>query len=186
MSGPVSPEINIAIRTLIALVYAAAALGKMRHWGVFQGVVANYRLLPDFLVAPVTYGLPPVEAVLALALLLGVWSPWPELAAAALLLVFAMSMGINLRRGRAHIDCGCFQSALKQPLRWIFVVRNGVLALLLGVALWSRAGSADVRMTVEGLLVGGVLFLILQSLNILWSIVPSWHRPTALGSEATP
>ncbi len=184
MTGLASPEISIAVRTLIALVFAAAALGKMRHWGVFQGVLANYRLLPDYLVRPVTYSLPPAEAFLAGALLLGVWPPWPELAAAALLLVFAMAMSINLARGRAHIDCGCFQSALKQRLRWTLVIRNIVLALLLGVALWPRVGSADVRMRVEGLLAGGVLFLILQSLNILWSIVPGWRLPAAAGSEA--
>ena len=47
-------------------------------------------------------------------------------------------MGINLRRGRRHIDCGCFQSALKQTLSWTLVMRNVVLALLMAVALLSN------------------------------------------------
>jgi uncharacterized membrane protein YphA (DoxX/SURF4 family) len=182
--SPAFSEVQIAVRTLIALVYLTAAIGKMRHWAVFQGVVANYRLLPDVLVAPFAYCLPPFEALLGAALLLGWLSPWAELAAAALLLVFAAAMGINLKRGRQHIDCGCFQSVLKQRLSWTLVVRNGVLALLLGFALQTIHGAADLRMTMDGLLAGGVLFIILQSLNILWGIVPAWRRPHGLDSGA--
>jgi hypothetical protein len=182
--SPAFSEVQIAVRTLIALVYLTAAIGKMRHWAVFQGVVANYRLLPDVLVAPFAYWLPPFEALLGAALLFGWLSPWAELAAASLLLVFAAAMGINLKRGRQHIDCGCFQSVLKQRLSWTLVVRNGVLALLLGFALLTIRAAADLRMTMDGLLAGGVLFVILQSLNILWGIVPAWRRPHGLDSGA--
>jgi hypothetical protein len=75
---------------------------------------------------------------------------------------------------------------LKQRLSWTLVVRNGVLALLLGFALLTTRGAADMRMTMDGLLAGGVLFVILQSLNILWGIVPAWHRPHGLDSAAAP
>ncbi|MGO9949417.1 MAG: MauE/DoxX family redox-associated membrane protein [Steroidobacteraceae bacterium] len=183
MNPPFS-EVQIAVRTLIALVYLTAAIGKMRHWAVFRSVVANYRLLPDVLVAPFAYCLPPFEALLGAALLFGSLSPWAELAAAALLLMFAAAMGINLKRGRQHIDCGCFQSVLKQRLSWTLVVRNGVLTLLLGFALPTTRAAADLRMTMDGLLAGGVLFVILQSLNILWGIVPAWRRPHGLDSGA--
>lgn len=179
-------EVQIAVRTLIALVCLTAAIGKMRHWAVFQGVVANYRLLPDALVAPFAYLLPPFEMLLGAALLFGLLSPWTELTAAALLLVFAAAMAINLKRGRRHIDCGCFQSALKQSLSWSLVVRNGVLALLLCTALPTPRGAADLALTMNGLLAGCVLFVILQSLNILWGIVPAWRRPHSQSSGAVP
>ena len=116
-------------------------------------------------------------------MLLGLGSPWPESGAAALLLLFAAGMGINLARGRRHIDCGCFQSALKQTLNWKLVIRNIALALLLGVVLLTPGPPGDMFVLVNGCLVGGVLFLILQSLTILWSIVPAWRRtpPNAAG-----
>ena len=183
--SPAFSEVQIAVRTLIALVYLAAAIGKMRHWAVFQGVVANYRLLPEVLVAPFAYLLPPFEALLGAMLLLGLLSPWAEAVAVALLLLFAAAMAINIMRGRRHIDCGCFQSALKQTLSWILVARNCVLALLLGLALLTQ-GPRDLRMTIDGLSVGGVLFVILQSLNILWAIVPAWRRPRGLDAGAAP
>jgi hypothetical protein len=85
-------------------------------------------------------------------------------------------MGINLRRGRRHIDCGCFQSALKQTLSWVLVMRNLVLALLLGVALLSNQVPDDRLTLVNGYLAGGVLFIILQAVGILWSISPAWRQ----------
>ena len=174
--SPAMSEVALAIRVLVSLVFLTAAYGKLRHWAVFQGVVANYRLLPQGLVAPVAYALPPIEALLGAALLLGLGSPWPELTAAALLLLFALAMGINIARGRRHIDCGCFQSALKQTLNWTMAIRNIVLSLLLGLAITSLGTPNDLFALVNGWLVGGVLFIILQSLNILWSIVPAWRR----------
>jgi methylamine utilization protein MauE len=160
----------VAIRTLVALVFLTAAVGKMRNWPIFQGVVANYRLLPQFLVGPVAYALPPVEALIGTALPTGGLAPWAEAAAASLLGVFAVAMGINLLRGRRHIDCGCFQGTLRQPLSWILVSRNVLLALLL-----VATGAASV---LNGLFAGAALFVILQSLNALWAIIPAARRPT--------
>jgi uncharacterized membrane protein YphA (DoxX/SURF4 family) len=175
---PAIAEVALAIRVLVSLVFLTAAYGKLRHWTAFAGVVANYRLLPDVLVAPAAYLLPLVEALLGAALLLGLGSPGPEVGAAVLLLLFALAMGINLARGRRAIDCGCFQSALKQSLSWKLVFRNLVLSLLLGVTLLTPGAPNDVFTVVNGWLVGGVLFIILQSLAILWSIVPAWRRRT--------
>ena len=159
----------IAIRTLIALVFVSAAIGKMRNWPIFQGVVANYRLLPQVLVGPVTTVLPPAEAAIGAALPTGLWAPWTEAAAALLLGVFAVAMGINLLRGRRHIDCGCFQSTLKQPLSWTLVSRNALLALLLVAAGAAPSGRADAWAVANGLLAGGALFVVLQSFNALWA-----------------
>ncbi|MEP6547285.1 MAG: MauE/DoxX family redox-associated membrane protein [Gammaproteobacteria bacterium] len=177
-TSPAMAEAALAIRVLVSLVFLTAAYGKFRHWTAFQGVVANYRLLPEVLIAPAVYLLPLVEALLGTALLLGLGSPGPELGSAALLMLFALAMGINIARGRRHIDCGCFQSALKQSLSWKLVIRNVALALLLGMAVLTREGPSDLFMLVNGLLVGVVLFVILQSLAILWSIFPAWRRST--------
>jgi len=173
------PEFAIAIRTAIGLLFLLAAIGKFRNWAVFEGVIANYRLLPEFLVPMVAKALPPVEIVLALALLSGSFSPWPEAVAAVLLLGFALAMGINLQRGRRHIDCGCFQSALKQTLSWSLVARNGVLTLSLLVVWLSPAANLPLLPAIEGLLAGVMLFISLQSLTILSSITPAWIRPPA-------
>ena len=100
-------------------------------------------------------------------------------AAAALLILFAVAMGINIRRGRRHIDCGCFQSALKQTLSWILVARNAGLACCCGVAVPTARRRLSSWVATDALLTGTVLFVLLQSMNILWSVVPAWRRPRA-------
>jgi hypothetical protein len=166
-------EFSFAIRALVGLVFLTAAWGKLRHRLEFQGVVSNYRLLPDFLVVPFALALPPVEAVVGAVLPTGLLSPWTEGAAAALLALFAVAMAVNIRRGRTDIDCGCFQSALKQTLSWRLVARNAVLVAALGLAALP-AGSVPVWSGAEGLLAGAVMFVLLQSLTVLWSVRPAW------------
>jgi uncharacterized membrane protein YphA (DoxX/SURF4 family) len=137
------PEIAVAVRTLTGLVFICAAYGKFVHATVFRGVLANYRLLPDGLIGMVAAALPALEAVLGAALLLGIATPWAEATAGALLVMFAAAMGINLIRGRRDIDCGCFQSTLRQTLNWTLVARNLVMALMLGLAAASAQGPLD-------------------------------------------
>jgi uncharacterized membrane protein YphA (DoxX/SURF4 family) len=176
-------EIALAIRLLLALVFLTAAFGKIRHRLAFQGVVVNYRLLPEIAVPAFALLLPLVEAAVAGALL---FAPpfWPEVSAAILLVVFAAAMAINIWRGRRHIDCGCFQSALKQTLSWILVARNAGLALLLAVPAAVSEGALPESGAVESLLISSVLFVLLQSMNILWSVVPAWRLRDALPTGA--
>jgi hypothetical protein len=159
-----------AIRVAAALIFFAAAVGKMRSWRTFEGVVANYRLLPDSLARAVAWLLPPGELLLAVALLFGL--PGSELAASALLSVFGAAMAINLLRGRTHIDCGCFDSTLKQPLRWTLVLRNAVLVLLLVAAARSRqtAGAWDFATLLLGVLGGAAFFIVVQCANVLTTL----------------
>lgn len=176
-------EIALAIRVLLALVFLSAALGKIRHRLAFQGVVANYRLVPEIAVPAFALLLPLVEATVAGALL---FAPpaWPEVSAALLLMLFAAAMAINILRGRRHIDCGCFHSALKQTLRWTLVARNAGLALLLAVPAAMPEGALPESGAIEALLMSTVLFVLLQSMNILWSVVPAWRLRSALPTGA--
>jgi hypothetical protein len=176
MSTP--PDIRLALQLLTALVFVVAAAGKMRHWLAFQGVLANYRLLPEALVRPVAYLLPPVELAIASGLLTPRLQLRADAAAAAALLLFGAAMAVNLARGRAHIDCGCFQSTLKQTLRWRLVARNAALAAaLLWLAFAGTAGAPttpfDTPAQLNGLLGGGALFAVWQASDLLWSLVPA-------------
>jgi hypothetical protein len=121
-----------AARLALAAVFALAAITKLRALDEFVGVVQNYRVLPEILVRPVAYGLPPLEAAVALGLLFAPTRMPAAIGAAALLVVFSLAMAVNLVRGRIEIDCGCFASALKQRIGWSLVVRNLVL---IGLAL---------------------------------------------------
>ncbi len=180
------PALLIALRLLMAMIFMSAAIGKMRHWSVFEGVVANYRLLPAALNRIVAWLLPPAEALLALALIAGRAQPWSGFAAGALLLVFGIAIAINLLRGRSHIDCGCFQGTLKQALRWPLVARNLLLAALALLTTLPAAADPQAWDILNGAMAGAALFLILQTLNALWAIQPAWRkRAPAAAAPAT-
>ena len=179
-------DVLLAIRALLALIFLSASVAKMRHWAAFEGVVANYRLLPRVLVPAVTYALPPVEAAIGSALLASLVIPAEalgfraSLAAGALLGVFAVAMAVNLLRGRAHIDCGCFQGALKQTLRWPLVARNGLLMLLMAATSRQAMPPATASQLASGLMAGIALFMILQSFNALWAVKIEFRKRGAV------
>jgi hypothetical protein len=128
---------GLAGRVCAGLAFGLAAFDKILHWSILEGVIQNYRLLPQVLVRPVAYALPPVEVAISLALLSGMML-FPAIASAmALLLIFALAMAINIRRGRHYIDCGCHQSFLRQAVRPALVVRNLVLIGILSASLAS-------------------------------------------------
>jgi hypothetical protein len=120
-------------------VFLVGGLGKLRAPDAFEGVVYNYRLLPDAWVRPVARGLPMVELALAAALLPAALRPYAAGTAVALLAIVTLAVGVNLLRGRREIDCGCFSSELRQTLSGWLVLRN--LALL-GLAWWLAGGPA--------------------------------------------
>src|SRR6478752_339629 len=104
----------LAGRVLLSATFIQAGVQKIRYRAQFPGVISNYKLLPVALVPLVSWLLPPFEIALGVALL--VPSSWSALAAGCLLVVFTAAIIINLARGRTHIDCGCFQSELRQQL----------------------------------------------------------------------
>jgi hypothetical protein len=161
------------------IVFVEAGLAKLRNRELVPGVVANYRLLPDALVAPVAALLPAVELALGLGLMASVWTGGAlrllGLPAAALFVVFAAAMAINIRRGRRAIDCGCGRSQLRQPLRWGLVARNIALAVLVAMlALSSGPGETASPVDIALALVAGTaLFLIFLLFNALAALAAS-------------
>ena len=117
MSTAPYAAVVLAGRTFLAAVFLTAALGKVRAWTEFQGVLWNYRLLPWALVPPAACGLVILEVAVGLGLLAAAGhASWPPALAALLLAVFAVAMATNLVRGRVEIDCGCFQTTWRQTL----------------------------------------------------------------------
>ena len=164
------PAIALAGRLLGALVFATAVVGKVRHRHELPGVVANYRLLPDGLAVPAAWIIVGLESLVALPLVTGVGLAAGAGLAIALLVGFALAMAINLARGRREIDCGCFQSGLRQRLSMALVVRNLVLAAFLTPLLTAGTGHAAVLQWVDGLGAGLAAYTLYQVLGELISL----------------
>lgn len=106
LSG-VMPWASLAARVIGAGVLAYAGLAKIGDPAGGVRAVRAYRILPEGLVHPVAYGLPPVEIVLAALLLFGIATRVVAGITAGLLVVFIAAVSSAGLRG-LRIDCGCF------------------------------------------------------------------------------
>jgi hypothetical protein len=159
------PVLAWSVRLVAVCLLAAAAGAKLAALEPFVGVVRNYRLLPAALARPLAYLIPPLELLIAAAILVFPSAMTPLASAGLLLLGFAGAMAINLVRGRAEIDCGCFLGFMRQRLSWTLVIRNVLLsAALLAVA--STPASARVLLWFDWLTIAAAV----PSLLLIWAI----------------
>lgn len=126
---------------LLALLLARAALHKLGDRLRFEGVLADYALVPQSLLRPMVRIVPGIELACALALAVPPLRPLGALAAAGLLSGYGLAMAINLLRGRSEIDCGC--GGAPEPLGWRLVARNLILVAAVLPAGGRLGGAPD-------------------------------------------
>ena len=115
-----------AVVGALALVLFAAAWHKLAQAEVFAAALQAYELIPVGAVVAAGRALPVLEAAIGIGLLVPLTRQPALIAFAALMLLYAGAMGVNLVRGRRQIDCGC--GGESHPLSWALVLRNAVLA----------------------------------------------------------
>jgi len=125
------PALGILVACAFALLFAHAAWHKWRERQRFAATLAAYGLLPGRLAAVGGYLVPLVETAVAALLLAPPMRSAAALAGIVLLLTYALAIGVNLRRGRRDLDCGCTGPADRRPIAAWMVWRNLVLAMLL-------------------------------------------------------
>src|SRR5829696_277651 len=96
-----------AVRVLLAAVLAWAGATKIGDPAAAVRGVRAYRLLPEWLVQGIGYGLPFVELTLAVLLLVGLATRLAAVVSAVLFAVFLAGI-ISAAARCLRIDCGCF------------------------------------------------------------------------------
>jgi hypothetical protein len=163
------PVIGVLIVAAFALLFASAALHKLRHLARFDEVFSGYGLLPRVRGLRVSWAIPVLESGVALGLLVSASRACAGAAGIVLLLGYAAAMAVNLRRGRRDIACGCGGPDERRPNAAWMAWRNLVLALLLGIALWPWRARAleftDAMTIVFGLAAIVVVYMCLDRLG---------------------
>lgn len=104
------PYLALLSRLVLGAVFIAAAWPKLRDPLGFANSIANYHLVPTELINLMAIGLPMVELVVGIALLLGLSTRANLLVVNVLLLVFIVAISLAMARG-LDISCGCFSTA---------------------------------------------------------------------------
>ena len=166
----IDPSIALACRVLGALVFLTAVAGKLAHRHELPGVVANYQLVPEWLAETAAWGVIALESLVTLSLAVGLYVQAGAALAVVLLGGFALAMGINLARGRREIDCGCFQSGLRQQLSPGLLVRNLVLAVALLPLFATTSTSVAALQWVDGMGAGLAAYGLYRAFDQILSL----------------
>lgn len=121
----------LGLRLALGLVFVYAGYTKLRRpWYVFAGMIDNYGVVAPSVSEVVARVLPPMEVVLGVALLAGLYRRISSAAGVVLLFPFFALMIWAYARGM-KIDCGCFGPG--QMLGPRTILRDGILLV---ASLW--------------------------------------------------
>jgi len=149
ISMRVDPAIAALIVASVALLFASAAVHKLRDLRRFREIFSAYGLFPLHARAPVSVLVPITEMGVAMGLLIGMTGSaagtigTPRVLASAigclLMLSYALAIAINLRRGRRDLACGCGGPDERRPIAAWMVWRNLLIAASLATTVlpWS-------------------------------------------------
>lgn len=181
----VDPAISLIAFLAFALLWLSSGADKLRHMGRFEAALSAYELLPSArLLRPVAYSIVLAEIVVGVLALMQSAGAGPL--SAALLLVYAGAVAVNLSRGRREIECGCSFSETGRPTlsEWL-VVRNLALAgfsLVVILPVSSRTmGVGDALTVFAGLVSAGVFYQAANHLSATSS--PPWATLRGLGAD---
>jgi len=122
-----------SIRIVLGFVFIFAAISKASEPEEFARAIANYKLLPIFLINILAIILPWIELCAGILLVFGISEKENSAILSGLLLVFIIAITISLIRG-LNIDCGCFGTTGGTKLGIQKLLENFGL-LLLGLIL---------------------------------------------------
>lgn len=129
-----SAPVQVLCRLALGGIFIYASLDKIAHPRAFAGIVANYAILPDWLVTLPALALPWLELLAGLLLVAGIWTRSAAATLSLLLLAFILALAFNALRG-VNLSCGCFStSAADKENAWVLVGRD-LLILLPGIVI---------------------------------------------------
>jgi Methylamine utilisation protein MauE len=162
------PAVGLLLVAVVVLLFGSAALHKLRDLKRFDEIFAAYTVLSVIARWHLAWVVPVLELATALGLLFEVTRPYAAALGALLLLSYAVAIGINLRRGRRDLACGCGGPDERRPIAPWMVWRNVVIALVVlsTLAPWSARslGFTDAVTVVFGLLTLALVYLCVDQL----------------------
>lgn len=166
----------------LGALFVGSAAHKLRDLASFRAAMAGYRLVPAPLLPVAAPALALAEVVIGAATLATLFAPDTGriglIAAACMLLGYALAIAINLARGNSAIDCGCFGFGARGPgLRSGMIVRNIALAALALPALMPLAPRQLVWLDFVTLLAGlAVLALLNAAIDLALNLPRKEHQ----------
>jgi uncharacterized membrane protein YphA (DoxX/SURF4 family) len=136
----VKKALAILARLALAAIFIYSAYAKLKDpWYVFAASIDSYRLVPAGATIWMAKGLPWVELILGILLVIGFKTRWLAIICGLLLLGFWSSMLRAYLLGM-DIDCGCFGPGERISIKTL--LRDSLMVILSAVVWWSARFSS--------------------------------------------
>jgi len=178
------PLILKAISIGMGLLFLLAAVHKFSSAEEFRATLEDYQVMPLSLVGPAARIVPIVELLLGGSWLLSYYQQtMTAIASAALFFAYTLAIGINLYRGRVHIDCGCHFSGKGDSQQFLsggLVIRNLLLIIVVLSTLLPIGdrvlGFSDYVVVAAVLLAASFLFAAVNQLIANRAAIDTWRK----------
>jgi peroxiredoxin len=132
-------DIRVAVLALLARLFLAAVFGfagvaKMLDRVGSRKAITDFGA-PEWLAAPLGYGLPFIEITIACLLIIVQTALLGAFGSVALLSVFIVGIAENIGRGKRP-NCHCFGQLHSEPIGYLTLCRNGFLLVVAATLLW--------------------------------------------------
>jgi hypothetical protein len=166
------PAIGLLLVAAVALLFASASAHKLRDLRRFDEIFTAYGVLPSLTRWHLSRVIPVLELAVATGLVFEGSRLYATLVGMSLLFAYAGAIGINLRRGRRDLACGCGGPDDRRPIAPWMVWRNLLIAAALAgtLAPWAvrPLTFTDAVTLVFGLLTLALVYLCVdQMMNYL-------------------
>ena len=138
MSDRLMPWLGLAVRLLASGIWLVAGVAKLLDVTTFEQQITAYKMLPDGMVTLAAYGIPLLEIVLGIYLLVGALVRPAAIASCGLMVVFIIAQSQAWARGLS-VDCGCFGSLHKETIGAGSVLRDVALLVPSAILVWRPA-----------------------------------------------
>lgn len=130
------PAVGFLVTATLALLFCSASLHKLRDLKRFEEIFSAYSVATVVSRLRLSWVVPVLELAVAVGLLFNATRLFAAVVGAVLLLVYAAAIGVNLKRGRRDLACGCGGPNDRSPIAPWMVGRNTALAVLLLGCAW--------------------------------------------------
>jgi Methylamine utilisation protein MauE len=128
------PVVGILTMASSAVLFASAAVHKLRDLARFEAIFAAYGMIPASLGVRTSWAVPVSEMAVAAGLASNVTRPYAAALGILLLLAYGAAIAVNLRRGRRDLACGCGGPDERRPIAAWMVWRNILIAVAVATA----------------------------------------------------
>jgi Methylamine utilisation protein MauE len=162
------PAIGILIVASIALLFASAAVHKLRDLKRFDEIFTAYGLAPMNAGSRISWIVPMLEMTVAAGLIVKVSRLYAAALGIIMLSGYAVAIAVNLRRGHRDLACGCGGPDERRTIAAWMVWRNVLVALAVAAifAPWSarQLSITDALTIAFGLLTIALVYLCIDQL----------------------